>query len=96
MPAGKWLDSFALGEEVPLNALTDYGTLGGLLGRYNRIIRGSHPPLILDVFVRERWLLIFSAREATKTERRDCEENVQSQAPAHAIGHIGAAWRRQA
>jgi hypothetical protein len=53
LPPEKTPDCFAVGEEVAVNALTDYDSLSRLIDRYNRIVQASHPHLLLDVSVVE-------------------------------------------
>jgi hypothetical protein len=47
-PAGRSLESFAVGDMVEENALTDYSTLGSLIERYNSLVRATHAHLCVD------------------------------------------------
>lgn len=53
LPPGKTPESYVVGEEVPVNALTDYDSLSRLISRYNRAVRASHRHLLLDPSVVE-------------------------------------------
>jgi hypothetical protein len=45
---GKNLNTLTLGDEVPINAMTDYSTLGQLIDRYNDLVKTTHPDLQID------------------------------------------------
>src|SRR5216117_3606119 len=48
LPAGHTLDSLKIGDAVPINAMTDYSSLGELIDRYNRLVERSSPGLQVD------------------------------------------------
>lgn len=48
LPSGQTLDSLKTGDVVPVNALTDYSSLGQLIERYNKLIEKTHPELQVD------------------------------------------------
>lgn len=48
LPAGQSLGTLAVGDTLPLNAMTDFSTLGQLIDRYNQRVSATHPQLALD------------------------------------------------
>ena len=48
LPTGFVFPQIKAGDVLPVNALTDYASLGELITRFNRRVAASHPTLVVD------------------------------------------------